>query len=198
MISRALRYNLIHDVVDLNPNTLVSSYPTLFSASGEVPEYLWKSLKSLWLGVGAASGDLAGYVVADTGVDQETPKGAIVIETGNIYESYASPIPRSSRADDTGCEVALIDIILYTPRIKNTPDVIYNTVTRIKMILDQYYRNQRRKGMLTLAGDIDLAKTSDDTLACFHLETTGPGRLSQVGGRVAQLTFRAEYKKIIL
>lgn len=198
MISRVLRYNLIHDVVDLDPQSFVSLYPTVFSASGQVPEYLYKSLKSLWLGTSAASGDLAGYIVADTGVDQETPKGAIVIEMDAIFEAYNSPVPRSSRADDTGCEIAVTKLVIYKPRVTNQPDVIYNTTTRIKMILDQYYRNSRRKGMLTIAGDKDIARSSTDTLTCFHLNTDGPGRVDKVGGRVAEMTFRCEYKRIIL
>ena len=198
MISRVLRYNLINDVVDLDPNSFVSLYPTMFSASGQVPQYLYKSLKSLWLGTSAASGDLAGYIVADTGVDQETPKGAIVIEMDSIFEAYNSPIPRSSRADDTGCEITLAKIVIYKPRIVNQPDLIYNTTTRVKMILDQYYRNVKRKGMLTIAGDIDISHTPTDTIACFHLNTDGPGRVDKVGGRLAEMTFRCEYKRIIL
>lgn len=198
MISRVLRYNLINDVVDINPNTLVSQYPTVFTASGQVPEYLYKSLKSLWLGTSAASGDLAHYIVADTGIDQETPKGAMVIQVDTIWPGYENPFPKGAKDDMTGAEVARVSIVLYKPRIVYSPDTLYNTATRIQMILDQYYRNTRRLGMMTISGDKEVAHGSTDYVKAFHIETYGPGRLAGIEGKVMELVFRVEYRRILL
>lgn len=196
MISKIIRYHLINDVVDKDPAVIASENPSLFSSASDVPDYLWKSLKSCLLGTSAASSELAKYVSYDAG-DGSAPNGTGIVITDNFETPQHNPaLARQHRDDATGAEVALLKLIVYTPRVATqTASKVEDVCERIKMVLDHYYRQQRRlkPTMLSFGG----VKGFFDYFYCFWLDTCGAGRLERKGS-AAEISIRVEYKRIVL
>lgn len=195
-IAKVIHYNLVRDVTDRDPEILVSSYPAVFSASGQVPEYLYKSLGTLWLGTTSASADLDKKVSVGTG-GSESSSGSIVILVDSTIPSYISS--RGQRNNDPGAVTSIVRIVLYKPPGRTTsPDQqISNTADRIVYILDEPMRQLRHNPQLTLAGSNNIGSTEDDFIMCYLEEIRGPGNVVQEKASL-ELIFRVEYMKIFL
>lgn len=202
MISEVIRYNLINDVTDRDPQDLVTSYPTVFSASGQVPAYLSQSLKTIWMGSAAASGTLAGRVISMTGIGNEDSAGSIVVCNDANFPS--SQFPRGMRSDDPGAEVMMVNIILYAPRSNKTAYLtLQNAARRIRYVLDYSTRTAVRG----LGGDIsfppdsydwDFSLDQDDYLRCWWQETSGVASYQNQKNNYIQMSFMVEYVRIFL
>lgn len=203
MISDIIRYNLIQDYTDRDPQTLADTYPTVFpGGSGDVPEYLHSSLKTIWVGVAGASSDLESRVIAMTGIGDEDSAGTIVISNDSNFPS--SEFPRGMRSDDPGAEVMMIKIILYGPRKSKTLyKDLQNAARRIRYLLDFPTRSSVRG----LKGDIDFPSSSydwdksvdpDDYLRCWWQETSGVTSYQNQKHNFIQMSFMVEYVRIFL
>lgn len=197
MISKILKYNLINDVIDKDPAVIAAANPDLFTnGASDVPDYLWKSLKSCLLGTGAASSDLAKYVSYDAGDGSAQPGTGIVITDTFETPGHNPALARQHKDDATGAEVALLKLVIYLPRVATqTASKVEDICERIKMVLDQYYRQERKlkPNMLTF----NTVNGYRDYFYCFWTETNGAGRLERKGS-AAEMCFRVEYKRIVL
>lgn len=153
MPSRQIRWNLINDVTDRTAASVVAANPDLFSDVSEVPPFLYQSLKTIWLGSSAASGDLAKKVVADLGTGMESSEGSIVIFTSQI-RNQADEI-YSPNDDRFGAESANIRIVIYTPRYTTSVEKVFQAAYRIKYILDFESLNLRNEPELLVSPTID-------------------------------------------
>lgn len=202
MISELLRYNLINDYTDRDPQEFVTNYSTVFSASGQVPEYLYKSLKTIWLGSGAASSELANRVVSMTGIGDEDSAGTIVIMNDANFPS--SQFPRGLRSDDPGAEVMMVNILLYGPRKSKTLyKDIQSAAQRIRYLLDLPTRTKVRGLSPNIdfpnsSYDWDKSVDSDDYLRCWWQETSGVTSYQNQKHNFIQMSFMVEYSRIFL
>ena len=195
-IARVIEYNLVRDVSDRDPQDLVTLYPTVFSASGQVPEYLYKSIGTLWLGTVSASSDLDKRISVGTG-GEESAAGSIVILLDSTVPSYLAT--RGNRSNDPGAFTSMVRIVLYKPagRVTSPDQVISNTADRIIYVMDETMRQLRSNPQLTLAGSNNIASTEDDYIISTLEEIRGPGNVVQEKAAL-ELVFRLEYMKIFL
>lgn len=197
MLTKLIRANLITDVIDRDPSVIAAANPSLFTdGASDVPDYIWKSLKSCFLGTSAASSALAEIVVFDAGDGTPGPNGGIVITNNFETPQYTNAIPRQHKDDATGAESALLKLIIYTPRVRTGGSAtVEDTCERIKMVLDTYYRIERKMKPLVLS--FDAVNGYRDYLYCYWLETNGAGRIERKGS-AAEMVFKVEYKRIVL
>ena len=187
MISKVVRNNLILDVVDRSASDLVLAYPEEFTSSSDVPEFLYKSLNTLW--TGAASSELAKCVVDDPGVGKES-SASIDIVTDKMIPS--SLFPRGAQSDDPGAFTTFCRIILYKPRTRAaSSDAINQAALRIAYVLDHPTRNQRQLGQLSVSGS---PMVSSDYLRMYLEEISGPGGSKIMSSSALELVFRCEYR----
>lgn len=191
MISKVLKANLILDVTDRLASDLVTAHPEDFPTTADVPEFLYKSLKTLWLGSGAASGDLAKAIVADPGIGNES-NASIDILTDKMIPSYL--FPRGMQSDEPGSFTTFCRIVLYKPRVtvsSTIAETINQTTLRLSYLLDHYNRSVRQLGELTVSGSPMVAS---EYLKCYLEEISGPGVTRVMSSSAMELVFRVEYK----
>jgi len=189
MSDKVIRYNIIQDFVDRTPADVLAANPGLFSSASEVPEYLYKSLKTLWLGSSASSGEFAERVAQAIGSGDSDARGGIQIVQATTVLSHFSEDP-ILQSDELNSENADIIINIRNPRSVKTTDLLDNTVQRLKYILDMHYRSYR--GLyagLVVSGDLTISPNSP--YFCRFVEYGTANRTSDI-----QVLFRVNYGRV--
>lgn len=197
MPSRQIRYNLINDYIDRTAADVMAANPGMFDSVSEVPEYLYLSLKTLWLGAGAASGDFAKRVVADLGTGMESSAGCITIFTTQIEDQADDN--QTFQDDRYGAEVAMVEIYMNIPRVNTDIDILMNAGLRIKYLLD--YNARILRGLTTnllVSPTVDnsiLSPQSGSGVRYFIMRYLGLTRSSNIRVSDQRLHFKVEYSR---
>lgn len=197
MPSRQIRLNLINDYIDRTAADVMSANPGMFDDVSQVPEYLYLSLKTLWLGAGAASGDFAKKVVADLGTGMESSAGCITIFTTQIEDQADDNT--TFQDDRYGAEVATVEIYMTIPRVNTDIDLLMNAGLRIKYLLD--YNARILRGLTTnllVSPAVDnsiLSPQHGSGTRYFIMRYLGLTRSSSIRVSDQRLHFKAEYSR---
>lgn len=157
MSAKVVRYNIINDYTDKTASDVRTANPGLFATDADVPEYLYKSLKTLWLGSSAASSEFAARVSPYLGGGDSDSRGSITVVQISTIESSQSQ-ESIMQDDQIGAENAEILITMRIPRVAQTTDLLDNVCQRLKYILDMNYRYVRGlPSDLSIGGDNTIA-----------------------------------------
>lgn len=140
MPNRILRYNLMQDTVDRDPSIPIAHSGGIYTATNQVPPYLYKSLSTLWYG-SSGIGNLDRDVVADLGTGRTYSGGSIVIYTDRSVPS--SQDYQGFRSDAFGWESAYLRIVLEKPTTMRDANNLLYVAQRIAYDLDHTARGMR-------------------------------------------------------
>lgn len=126
-----IKAEMLKDVTDISAASVVALYPTRFDSPADVPEYLYKSLQTIW----GSSLDMS--IITDLGGGQTRAEGNIIISETAIFESNEV---RDSMIDLPGAESAQIDITFQKPRNQLGPQIVKNAELRTRLIIDYTLR----------------------------------------------------------
>lgn len=164
MSSKILKYMIENDVVDRTAQEAYEANTTLFpGGSGDVPDYMYLSVKTILLGVAAASSELANRVVEDVGTAQNHPAGSIVITSKFFPSQFDDDIP-NLRSDQVGAETAFYDVKIHIPRRQANSDIMTNLIYRLTYVLDYYSRTNRTRSTALVKPGLDILSSVDNTI----------------------------------
>lgn len=194
MSSRIIKYALEQDVTDRTASQVRAANPGIWSSDAEVPEYLYQSLKTLWLGSSAASGELANVIVAGLGTGRESSSGSIVVYIQRCLESVEDP-NSIFKSDTLGAESAEAHILLYTTRNRISLDFINNATNRVKYVLDHRLRGLRRLNPNLTVTTIDksIINPANSSTGYFYCQYQGYRNTEIERVPVSELIFQVDY-----
>lgn len=187
MSARVLEWNLEQDVIDRTAADVRTANPGLFASDADVPDFLFKSLKTIWLGTFAASGDLAGVVISDLRTKTNDSAGAITIIADRVIESAEA---RFFESDQIGAETARIVIQFTRPRNTTSVTIIRDACLRVRYILDLASRSLRGLPQ-------QLPIRTDNTVdPSFGLYARFDEYLGPLRADIEELIFTCEYVRV--
>lgn len=196
-MEEVLKYNLGLDYSDRTAADVLAANPDLFSSEDEIPEFLFKSLKTLIFGDSASSTSNDDYqkkIVAGLGTGDGV-SNAITIVSGDVYSASHYP-GRSNcpRPDLPGAETAECQIIVNFPKsVDGKKDnlsykLMSNLCNRIIFVLDNESRNFRNAPALAIVNVPLISKK-----LWFRVYITGYSGNIRAG--IARMQVTVEYVK---
>ncbi len=160
MSTKVIRQAIISDYIDRTAQDVINanSGSLVFSSTGDVPEYLYKSIATL---LGVSSSVLATRIVEDLGTGQANAEGGIVISS-SFVPSYMDESPPRMNDDRAGAETGYLTMKVYVPRRVVSSDTMLNIIYRLAYILDHSWRSKRTSSTALLPPD--LTSTADKTI----------------------------------
>lgn len=187
MSARVIEWNLEQDVIDRTAADVMTANPGMFATTADVPDFLFKSLKTIWLGAPAASGALADAVISDLRTKTNDSAGAITVIADRVFESVEG---RFFESDQMGAETARMVIQLTRPRNTTSVTIIRDACLRVKYILDEGSRGLRRLPP-------QLPIRTDNTLdASFGLYARFDEFIGPLRTDIEEIIFTCEYVRV--
>lgn len=177
MSSKVIQAALIADFTDRTAAAVMAANPGVFASEAEVPEYLYMSLKTMYLGSLAPSGDWADRVSEDVGTGRSDPRGGIIVSSSGLVPSYCR-MERTTNieiSDVAGAEYSQVKLILYTPRHITDLLFMHQVMLRTRFVLDYFWRGERStfNNLVSPGLDVSTDPTIDDSMEyrCFYVYT---------------------------
>ncbi len=180
MSLRALYLYMSSDIQSLNTATATSVQalnPQLFPLIASVPEYCYKPLGTMLVGVNCTSGELARHIVYKEGQGLENSSAEITLCGAPFESNY---IREGIQSNEIGAETMRIDVIIRHPQDKGDWNTLVNIDCRIKYLLDYGWRQKRRvQAMVPNLGDFSL----DGGLMCKFEHAPDPPNAQEMVSR---------------
>ncbi len=194
MISDIIKNNLIVDLTDGSPSDLSTRYPSLYPTSSDVPDFMYKSLKTLLVG-SAASSQFVQEVVEDLGTGKANSKGGVIIIVDRIVPAYLDFAEPRMKNSDNGAESCFVKIVIGQPRVAvEDSNAVQNICQRIKYLLDSYERDARRESWTVPVGDKSI---SQDYFKMYWLDTQGIDPNNGIRSSGAMMYFKCMYRRAV-
>lgn len=113
-----------------------------WSSVAEMPDFTYKPFGVIWVGTSAASADVSYRIVYKLGQNFENAQGEITLLGCPLESNDVGN--EGLHSTENGAETMYLDIVLRLPEEKQNFDKIVNAEARLRWLLDENWRKNRR------------------------------------------------------